>query len=31
ITGESRWANASLAAAPLQSWPDHVRRRYGTL
>ena len=29
ITGESRWANASLAAAPLQSWPEHVRRGYG--
>ena len=29
ITGDGRWSNAALAAAPIAAWPDEVRSRYG--
>lgn len=29
VTGDGRWSNAALAAAPIAAWPDEVRGRYG--
>ncbi len=29
VTSDGRWSNAALAVAPIASWPEEVRRRYG--
>ena len=29
VTSDGRWSNAALAAAPISSWPEEVRCRYG--